>query len=81
MDQISKELAVEFYTNMYKIRRFEEEVFEFYKNGQMAGLAHLYIGEEAVAAGACAAIQPQDYIGSPIAGTAIWWRAEQIRKR
>lgn len=64
MDQISKELAVEFYTNMYKIRRFEEEVFEFYKNGQMAGLAHLYIGEEAVAAGACAAIQPQDYIGS-----------------
>ena len=64
MDQISKELAVEFYTNMYKIRRFEEEVFEFYKNGQMAGLAHLYIGEEAVAAGACAAIKPQDYIGS-----------------
>lgn len=64
MDQISKELAVEFYTNMYKIRRFEEEVFEFYKNGQMAGLAHLYIGEEAVATGACAAIQPQDYIGS-----------------
>lgn len=64
MDQISKELAVEFYTNMYKIRRFEEEVFEFYKNGQMTGLAHLYIGEEAVAAGACAAIQPQDYIGS-----------------
>ena len=30
----------------------------------MAGLAHLYIGEEAVAAGACAAIDKQDYIGS-----------------
>lgn len=62
--KISKKLAKQFYTTMYKIRRFEEEVFEFYKNGQMAGLAHLYIGEEAVAAGACAAIGEQDYIGS-----------------
>jgi pyruvate dehydrogenase E1 component alpha subunit len=62
--KISKKLAKQFYTNMYKIRRFEEEVFEFYKNGQMAGLAHLYIGEEAVATGACAAINENDYIGS-----------------
>ena len=62
--KISKELAKEFYTNMYKIRRFEEEGFEFYKLGQMAGLAHLYIGEEAVATGAMAAIGPQDYIGT-----------------
>lgn len=62
--KISKELAKEFYTNLYKIRRFEEEVFEFYKNGQMAGLAHLSIGEEAVATGACAAIEARDYIGT-----------------
>ena len=33
------------------MRRFEEEVFEFYKRGLMPGLAHLYLGEEAVAAG------------------------------
>lgn len=64
MTKISKKLASEMYSSMYKIRRFEEEVFEFYKNGQMAGLAHLYIGEEAVAAGACAAIKEHDYIGS-----------------
>ncbi len=62
--KISKALAKDFYTNMYKIRRFEEEVFEFYKTGQMAGLAHLYIGEEAVATGAMAAIEARDYIGS-----------------
>ena len=31
------------------MRRFEEEIFEFYKKGMMAGLAHLYMGEEAVA--------------------------------
>ena len=52
MAKMTKQRAKEFYATMYKIRRFEEEVFEFYKLGQMAGLAHLYIGEEAVAAGA-----------------------------
>ena len=61
---MNKELAKRFYSDMYKIRRFEQEVFEFYKTGQMAGLAHLYIGEEAVAAGACAAIEARDYIAS-----------------
>ena len=40
---MNKELAKRFYSDMYKIRRFEQEVFEFYKTGQMAGLAHLYI--------------------------------------
>lgn len=57
-------MAVSMYTDMYRIRRFEEEVFEFYKRGLMPGLAHLYIGEEAVAVGACAAINQNDYIGS-----------------
>ena len=61
---LTKAQAKEMYRTMWKIRRFEQEVFEFYKKGQMAGLAHLYIGEEACAAGACAAIGPQDYIGS-----------------
>ncbi len=59
-----KQLAKEFYTSMYRIRRFEEEVFEFYKRGLMPGLAHLYLGEEAIAAGACGAVGPKDYIGS-----------------
>ncbi len=59
-----KQLAKEFYTSMYRIRRFEEEVFEFYKRGLMPGLAHLYLGEEAIAAGACRAVGPKDYIGS-----------------
>lgn len=59
-----KQLAKEFYASMYRIRRFEEEVFEFYKRGLMPGLAHLYLGEEAIAAGACGAVGPEDYIGS-----------------
>ncbi|MFP3156267.1 thiamine pyrophosphate-dependent dehydrogenase E1 component subunit alpha [Lachnospiraceae bacterium ZAX-1] len=49
---------------MYRMRRFEEEVFEFYKRGLMPGLAHLYLGEEAVATGVCGALEDKDYIGS-----------------
>jgi Pyruvate/2-oxoglutarate dehydrogenase complex, dehydrogenase (E1) component, eukaryotic type, alpha subunit len=59
-----KELASKFYKSMYRTRRFEEEVFEFYKRGLMPGLAHLYLGEEAIAVGACEAITQKDYIGS-----------------
>ncbi|WZL72766.1 thiamine pyrophosphate-dependent dehydrogenase E1 component subunit alpha [Clostridiaceae bacterium 35-E11] len=61
---VKNALAKDFYTVMYRMRRFEEEVFEFYKRGLMPGLAHLYLGEEAVATGACAALQDSDYIGS-----------------
>ena len=59
-----KKMAGRFYTVMYRARRFEEEVFEFYKRGLMPGLAHLYLGEESIAAGACAALNESDYIGS-----------------
>lgn len=60
----SPEQLKSFYTIMFRMRRFEEEVFEFYKKGMMPGLAHLYMGEEAVAAGVCAALKEDDFIGS-----------------
>ncbi|MDR2503037.1 MAG: thiamine pyrophosphate-dependent dehydrogenase E1 component subunit alpha [Deltaproteobacteria bacterium] len=60
----NRDLAGKFYTVMYRTRRFEEEVFEFYKRGLMPGLAHLYLGQEAVAAGACGALKDSDYIAS-----------------
>ena len=60
----SKEQLMGFYETMIRIRRFEEETFEFYKKGLMAGLAHLYLGEEAIATGVCAALNDEDYIGS-----------------
>lgn len=59
-----KELAKRFYEVMYKARRFEEEVFEFYKRGLMPGLAHLCLGQEAIAAGVCTALRESDYVGS-----------------
>ena len=55
---------VHFYRQMLKIRLFEEEVNRLYLGAKMPGLAHLYIGEEAVAVGVCAALRRDDYITS-----------------
>jgi TPP-dependent pyruvate/acetoin dehydrogenase alpha subunit len=52
------------YRKMSEIRLFEEHVWDVYTRGLMPGLAHLYIGEEAVAVGACIALRDDDYITS-----------------
>ena len=52
------------YRQMAKIRAFEEQVNELYKGAKMPGLAHLYIGEEAVAVGVCEALRRDDLITS-----------------
>jgi len=52
------------YRQMYTIRVFEEHVNELYTSAKMPGLAHLYIGQEAVAVGVCQALESQDYITS-----------------
>jgi 2-oxoisovalerate dehydrogenase E1 component len=61
-------LSGEFYENLYatmvKIRRFDEKVTELFQQGLVKGTAHSYVGQEAVAAGACASLRPDDYIVS-----------------
>jgi pyruvate dehydrogenase E1 component alpha subunit len=52
------------YRQMVSIRLFEEQVNELYTRALMPGLAHLYIGEEAVAVGVCDALRTDDYITS-----------------
>ncbi|MCS7171825.1 MAG: thiamine pyrophosphate-dependent dehydrogenase E1 component subunit alpha [Armatimonadetes bacterium] len=52
------------YELMAKIRAFEEQVNELYVTRRMPGLAHLYVGEEAVAVGVCQALRREDYITS-----------------
>jgi pyruvate dehydrogenase E1 component alpha subunit len=52
------------YERMLRIRLFEEQVNELYTGAKMPGLAHLYIGEEAVAVGVCSALRDDDYITS-----------------
>jgi acetoin:2,6-dichlorophenolindophenol oxidoreductase subunit alpha len=53
-----------FYRQMLAIRLFEERVNDLYTRALMPGLAHLYIGEEAVAVGVCEALRADDYITS-----------------
>jgi pyruvate dehydrogenase E1 component alpha subunit len=47
---------------MLLIRRFEEKSAEAYALGKIGGFCHLYIGQEAVAVGACAALRDDDYV-------------------
>lgn len=58
------ELWLRMYRQMAAIRQFEAQVNELYTRALMPGLAHLYIGEEAVAVGVCEALDRNDYITS-----------------
>jgi TPP-dependent pyruvate/acetoin dehydrogenase alpha subunit len=61
---ISREKLLRMYRRMVMIRIFEEQVNELYTRALMPGLAHLYIGEEAVAVGICEALYNDDYVTS-----------------
>ena len=61
---IRVEKLIDMYRRMMSIRLFEEEVNELYTRALMPGLAHLYVGEEAVAVGVCEALRHDDYITS-----------------
>jgi len=61
---VSRDQWLRVYGEMLRIRVFEEHVNELYTGGKMPGLAHLYIGEEAVAVGVCQALRRDDYITS-----------------
>jgi acetoin:2,6-dichlorophenolindophenol oxidoreductase subunit alpha len=58
------ERHLQLYRRMVAIRLFEERVNDLYTRALMPGLAHLYIGEEAVAVGVCGALRSDDYITS-----------------
>ncbi len=52
------------YRTMLRIRRFEAKVNDLFREARLRGSVHLYIGEEAVATGICAALHQEDYITS-----------------
>jgi len=58
------DLWLRMYRSMVAIRLFETQVNELYTRALMPGLAHLYIGEEAVAVGVCEALDREDYVTS-----------------
>ena len=58
------ETLVAMHRTMVRIRLFEERVQELFLGRKLPGFVHVYVGEEAVAAGVCAALRPDDYITS-----------------
>jgi len=61
---LTNEQMIGMYRTMIKIRMFEEQVAQLFAGGKIPGFVHLYAGEEAVAAGVCAALRDTDYITS-----------------
>ena len=52
------------YERMVLLRKFDERVGDLFRRAKLPGFVHLYIGEEAIATGVCAALRIEDYITS-----------------
>ncbi len=63
-DALKPKQLVTMYKKMCQIRHFEEKVDEFFARALIHGTTHLYIGEEAVAVGACVHLREHDYLAS-----------------
>lgn len=62
--ELAKNNLLELFKVMNAIRHFELKVAEVFAQGKIPGFVHLYVGQEAVAAGACATLRRDDYIVS-----------------
>ncbi len=63
-DEYASELGPRFYQQLVTIREFERQVAELYMQTLIPGIAHVSIGQEAVAVGVCGALRRDDYITS-----------------
>ena len=61
---LPREELVHLYRQMWAIRHFDSQVIKLFMEGLIRGSTHAYIGMEAVAVGACAALRLDDYITS-----------------
>jgi len=61
---VDEAIMLQMYRNVYATRQFELKSAELYRAGLIRGYLHPYLGEEAIAAGACAAIGEDGYIVS-----------------
>src|SRR3954453_9323338 len=62
--ELTREGLVDLLRTMCEIRAFEDKVYDLYRAGQIRGGSHLSAGQEAVPAGAVAAIGRQDLVAS-----------------
>lgn len=56
----SRNLWEQWYRTILRIRRFEEKTLMMYSQQKIRGFLHVYIGQEAIAAGIKTAIRPED---------------------
>ena len=61
---IDRETLLGLYRTMLTIRLFEQRVAREFRTGEIPGFVHMYVGEEAVAAGVCANLDDADYVTS-----------------
>ena len=61
---VSPEVQRDLHRRMVRIRVFEETAGRLAEQARLPGFLHLYVGQEAVAAGVCAALRPSDQITS-----------------
>ena len=62
--QIDRSAALECYRVMLTIRRTEEQLARSHQQGLIHGACHTYVGQEAIAAGVCAHLRPDDAVFS-----------------
>ena len=61
---VGAETLRDLYVTMRRIRAFEDKTADLFQEGVVKGTAHSYKGEEAIAAGVCAALRDDDIIAS-----------------
>ncbi len=61
---VDKKTLVDLYTRTLKVRLFESKVWDIFGQNLIPGTLHLYLGQEAVAAGVTAALKKTDWIQS-----------------
>ncbi|NWF92270.1 MAG: thiamine pyrophosphate-dependent dehydrogenase E1 component subunit alpha [Syntrophaceae bacterium] len=59
---VKRETLLEMFYLMVKVRRVEERLLDIFAQGRIPGFIHVGIGQEAVAAGVCSQLEPNDYI-------------------
>ena len=64
--KISKEVLFDLHRRMVRIRLLEEAAGQLASEARIPGFIHLYVGEEAVAAGGCVALKEEDGIRDAI---------------
>ena len=62
--ELSRQTQMDLHRRMVRIRLFEEGAGRLMEEAKLPGFLHLYVGQEAVASGVCAALNDDDHITS-----------------